>query len=53
MFPDYMEAMTGIGVEDLYYGYPRDHEPSPPRMDSPARGHSGPVGSRRQTGPDH
>jgi len=30
MFPDYMEAMTGIGVEDLYYGYPRDHEPSPP-----------------------
>ena len=29
-FPDFMEAMTGIGVEDLYYGYPRDHEPSPP-----------------------
>jgi cysteinyl-tRNA synthetase len=29
-FPDYMAAMTGIGVEDLYYGYPRDHEPSPP-----------------------
>jgi len=29
MFPDFMEAMTGIGVEDLYYGYPRDHEPSP------------------------
>jgi len=29
MFPDYLEAMTGIGVEDLYYGYPRDHEPSP------------------------
>jgi cysteinyl-tRNA synthetase len=29
MFPDYMDAMTGIGVEDLYYGYPRDHEPSP------------------------
>jgi cysteinyl-tRNA synthetase len=28
-FPDYMDAMTGIGVEDLYYGYPRDHEPSP------------------------
>jgi cysteinyl-tRNA synthetase len=28
-FPDFMEAMTGIGVEDLYYGYPRDHEPSP------------------------
>jgi uncharacterized protein (TIGR01370 family) len=24
-----MKAMTGIGVEDLYYGYPRDHEPSP------------------------
>jgi endo-alpha-1,4-polygalactosaminidase (GH114 family) len=22
--------VTGIGVEDLYYGYPRDHEPSPP-----------------------
>jgi cysteinyl-tRNA synthetase len=29
MYPDYLEAMTGIGVEDLYYGYPRDHEPSP------------------------
>ena len=29
MFPDYLEAMTGVGVEDLYYGYPRDHEPSP------------------------
>jgi cysteinyl-tRNA synthetase len=29
MFPDYLEEMTGIGVEDLYYGYPRDHEPSP------------------------
>ena len=29
-FPDYLEAMTGIGVEDLYYGNPRDHEPSPP-----------------------
>ena len=28
-FPDYMEMMTGVGVEDLYYGYPRDHEPSP------------------------
>jgi len=28
-FPDYLEAMTGVGVEDLYYGYPRDHEPSP------------------------
>ena len=30
MFPDFMQAMTGIGVEDLYYGYPHDHEPSPP-----------------------
>jgi cysteinyl-tRNA synthetase len=29
-FPEYMAAMTGVGVEDLYYGYPRDHEPSPP-----------------------
>ena len=28
-FPEFLEAMTGIGVEDLYYGYPRDHEPSP------------------------
>jgi cysteinyl-tRNA synthetase len=28
-FPDFLQAMTGIGVEDLYYGYPRDHEPSP------------------------
>jgi cysteinyl-tRNA synthetase len=28
-FPKYLDAMTGIGVEDLYYGYPRDHEPSP------------------------
>ena len=30
MFPEYLKEMTGIGVEDLYYGYPRDHEPSPP-----------------------
>ena len=30
MFPEFMDAVTGIGVEDLYYGYPRDHEPSPP-----------------------
>jgi len=29
-FPEYMEAVTGVGVEDLYYGYPREHEPSPP-----------------------
>lgn len=29
MFPEYLAEMTGIGVEDLYYGYPRDHEPSP------------------------
>jgi len=29
LYPDFMDAMTGIGVEDLYYGYPRDHEPSP------------------------
>jgi len=28
-FPDYLAEMTGVGVEDLYYGYPRDHEPSP------------------------
>jgi cysteinyl-tRNA synthetase len=28
-FPDYLETVTGIGVEDIYYGYPRDHEPSP------------------------
>jgi len=30
LFPDYLETVTGIGVEDLYYGYPRDHTPSPP-----------------------
>ena len=30
LFPDYLGMMTGVGVEDLYYGYPRDHEPSPP-----------------------
>jgi cysteinyl-tRNA synthetase len=29
-FPEYLQAMTGVGVEDLYYGYPRDHQPSPP-----------------------
>lgn len=29
LFPEFMDAMTGIGVEDLYYGYPRTHEPSP------------------------
>jgi len=30
LFPDYLETVTGIGVEDIYYGYPRDHAPSPP-----------------------
>jgi len=30
LFPDFLDSMTGIGVEDLYFGYPRDHEPSPP-----------------------
>jgi cysteinyl-tRNA synthetase len=29
LFPKFLDAMTGIGVEDIYYGYPRDHEPSP------------------------
>ena len=29
-FPDYLDTVTGIGVEDLYYGYPRDHQASPP-----------------------
>jgi len=29
-FPQYLDAMTGIGVEDLYYGYERDHQASPP-----------------------
>ena len=29
LFPDYLATVTGIGVEDIYYGYPRDHEPSP------------------------
>jgi cysteinyl-tRNA synthetase len=28
-YPDYLEVVTGVLVEDLYYGYPRDHEPSP------------------------
>jgi len=30
MFPDYLETVTGIGVEDLYYGNPHDHQASPP-----------------------
>ena len=30
MFPDYLEVVTGTGIEDLYYGNPRDHEASPP-----------------------
>jgi len=28
-FPEYLDVITGIVVEDLYYGYPREHEPSP------------------------
>jgi len=28
-FPEYLEAMTGIGVEDIYYGYPDDGIASP------------------------
>lgn len=27
--PGYLEAVTGILVESLYYGYPLDHQPSP------------------------
>ncbi|MBN1994321.1 MAG: endo alpha-1,4 polygalactosaminidase [Anaerolineae bacterium] len=29
MFPDYLDTVTGIGIEDMYYGYPRDHQASP------------------------
>jgi len=29
IFPDFMEAMIGMGVEDLYYGYPQEHQASP------------------------
>jgi len=29
LYPDFMDAMTGIGVEDLYYGYPQEHQSSP------------------------
>ena len=29
MFPNFMDSMTGIGVEDLYYGYPLEHQASP------------------------
>ncbi len=29
MFPDFLNAMTGMGVEDLYYGYPQEHQASP------------------------
>jgi cysteinyl-tRNA synthetase len=28
-FPELMEVSTGIGVEDLYYGYPWDNQASP------------------------
>ena len=28
-FPDYLKVVDGIGVEDLYYGNPHDHEASP------------------------
>jgi len=26
VFPDFLEAVTGMGVEDLYYGYPQEHQ---------------------------
>ncbi len=29
LFPEYLDMMTGVGIEDLYYGNPRDHEASP------------------------
>jgi len=29
LYPEYLDAMTGIGIEDLYYGYPTDHTASP------------------------
>ncbi|GMQ93458.1 MAG: endo alpha-1,4 polygalactosaminidase [Acidimicrobiia bacterium] len=29
IFPEYLEEMTGVGIEDLYYGGIRDHEPTP------------------------
>ena len=28
-FPEYLSVANGIGIEDLYYGNPRDHEASP------------------------
>ena len=28
-FPEFMDAMTGVGVEDVYYGYPDDNMASP------------------------
>ena len=28
-FPEYLDNATGIGIEDLYYGNPRDHQASP------------------------
>ena len=30
--PDYLGTATGIGQEDLYYGYVRDGRPTPPRV---------------------
>lgn len=29
MFDDYLETVTGIGIEDLYYGGTADHDPTP------------------------
>jgi cysteinyl-tRNA synthetase len=30
--PGYLDVITGIGREDLYYGYTRDNAPSPPEF---------------------
>lgn len=29
-YPDYLEALDGMGQEDIYYGYPDEGDPSPP-----------------------
>lgn len=32
LVPSYMDALDGIGQEDIYYGYENDNEPTPPTV---------------------
>lgn len=39
LVPAYMDALDGIGQEDIYYGYENDNEPTPPTVTAELEGY--------------